>query len=139
QTVFYGQGSRRFIQAKDSERKNVLEDLLGLNIYSKAREVVTERKKALSVALESLEREHYKLTVERESLVERLNDLKQDYKQQQAVYKTWEAAEEKRIKQLKKQISGLANGITHFQKDIGTIKAKKTKNAKKLKRFEGFE
>lgn len=55
QVLMFGQGTRRFTQAKDSERKQVFEELLGLGVYGDALREVRGRKKELLDTIQVVE------------------------------------------------------------------------------------
>lgn len=55
QVIVFGQNTRRFTQAKDSERKKIFEELLGLHVFGDALKEIRDRKKELKSDIQKIE------------------------------------------------------------------------------------
>lgn len=129
QTIVFGQNTRRFSQARDSERKQILEDLLELGVFSEALEKVRASKKLLAKQLDGYLREMSEAATRTEELEGSLKLAKRNYKQQQEVYKNWEENQKGQERQFKE-------GIKRVQLKLDELKEKIFVTKRTLERHE---
>ncbi len=119
QVLMFGQGTRRFTQAKDSERKQVLEELLNLGVFGDALKEVRSRKKELMADILDTEN---KLQVT-DALVHQWWDFRND-----AIHDFHK--EEKKIKDWKKEI------VLKKQSALDFVKATKSDMRERKRRLD---
>ncbi len=114
QTIVFGQSTRRFSQARDSERKKTLEDLLELGVFSEALEKVRAAKKPLAKELDKLSQEASRTTVRIEESEKSLAFAQLNYEEQQEAYKNWQEnieGQKKQLKQSKKRVTEMLEAL----------------------------
>ena len=118
QAIVLGQGTKRFSQAKDNERKQILEQVLNLGIYSDALDRVRTAKKELRMAIAEgeggLRSEESRLEVFEQSL-EREKSRYQDVLQEQ---ENWRTERDSELKDAKGSLKELRQGKAEAQKGL---------------------
>ena len=118
QAVVMGQGSKRFSQAKDSERKQILEEILDLGLYESSLQRVRKDKKALTEEIRTLSTD---LSWMEDLLLTRKNrveDEKIRYKRQLEAQESWENGHRIRVKQEKAKLDDLEDQVSKKRKKI---------------------
>lgn len=115
QVLMFGQGTRRFTQAKDSERKKIFEEILSLGIYGDALKVIREKKKEHADIHISINKKLVAAETIQEEADIRVEEAKLDYKDEIKKHKSW-----------KKDVSGKKQKVLELVKDTrGAIAQRK--------------
>lgn len=111
QIVFFAQGTKRFTEARDSERKAVLESLLDLSDYSLALKLTKEK-----ILNKKKEEEALKRNISSSELIilernKRKVDANNSYKAQMEEYKNWEAERNEEVNRAKNTLNDIDDDI----------------------------
>ena len=115
QSVFFAQGTKRFTQAKDSEIKNVMDDILGLNIYPEALKKCRANLKNLKSQRDESNRKNKLLEVEIKGLEQSLSMAERYYKDR---LDTFFEFEERKTKKIEAQVNSI-NQLNERSKTLG--------------------
>lgn len=125
QTVLFGQSGRRFTTAKDSERKRVLEELLGLDVYTAARERVGAARREAAAEVSALESEVVVLQARADTRAEMIQQVESDLKDlrhaeaaEQKEYGQAVSAYRARRKELESALLQAEETAAHFERDL---------------------
>lgn len=118
QTVFFGQSTKRFTQAKDSERKQILEELLDLDFLSQAKDYANKQRLALSKNHSEIASNASKLEVVVDGLEARIKDAQEALQAQERAFKAWSENQESEIEEIQEKIDELEAKEQEFLSDI---------------------
>ena len=117
-TVFFGQGlTARFASMTDKEKKDVLEKVIGLEAYSKARKRAADALKDLQTDLDTLQREETSL----DRLIVRATET---YKTAKTFSASWKEKREEEIAELQAEYDAAfkaAPNLTRIVKDLHDV------------------
>jgi DNA repair exonuclease SbcCD ATPase subunit len=115
QSVFFAQGTKRFTQAKDSEIKSVMDDILGLNIYPEALKKCRTHLKNLKSQRDESNRKNKLLEVEIGGLEQSLSMAERYYKER---LNSFQEFEDRKAKKIEAQVDGI-NLLNERGKTLG--------------------
>lgn len=118
QIELFGQGTRRFTQAKESERKEILDDILGLHKFKSALGVVRKRRQSLQVEENELNLHATRLEVTLENVKEQLETSKTIYTVQLEKYKNWRKSVRTRKETVKKDIIRVEKNLEQREGEV---------------------
>jgi DNA repair exonuclease SbcCD ATPase subunit len=121
QVVFFAQGTKRFTEAKDSERKRVLDSLLSLDRFSKALAVTNKELVPVRHELEQIQMEADLLDVKIRGKRERYDDAKEAHERLLESYNSWEGNHLKRVTRAESKKSEIEIDIINTEAKIQRI------------------
>ena len=127
QTIVMGQGTRRFSQSKDSDRMQVLEQILGLDIYSDALERVRKAKKdALHTVqgVNGLESDLRSYRSRLELLSENVEKETTHYETSLKALETWRLTRDDELKDHRADLKRDEKELEELEEELETIDAK---------------
>ena len=138
QVVLFGQGIRRFSQARDSERKQILEQLLQLDVFSSGLVGIRESKARLSIAESEIDKSIGRIEAKLEELDLQLDSAKTMYMASELSSKEWKVALKKRKDGIREQIKGKQKKITNLIASLKTALTKVSSFLEKIKAGEKY-
>ncbi len=133
QVVLFGQGIRRFSQARDSERKRVLEQLLQLDVFSNGLVGIRASKSNLVQSEDEIEKSMVRVEAKLEELDLQLDSAEAMYLASELNSKEWKAELKKRKDGIREQIKGKQKKITNLKASLKTALAKVSSLLDKIK------